>query len=77
MENSELEGYLVWNLTNYNEGFEMLGVYTTLDKAKKAYKSEMQSRYGTTDEDMLVELWDNSDTGCCDSWRITPIRIQS
>ena len=68
--------YLVWNLTNYGYGFEMLGAYTTKAKAEKAYRAEMLSRYGTTDIDKLLDLWNRTDEGCADSWNITPLEVK-
>lgn len=70
------KAYLVWNLTNYNFGFEMLKAYPTKAKAQKAYKEEMIKRYGTDDEDKLLDIWDNVETGCCDGWKITEIKIE-
>lgn len=67
--------YLVWNLTNYDDGYEFLGAYKSKANAKKAYNKEMKARYGTTNEDKLWDLWDNADTACCDSWRIEEITI--
>lgn len=70
------QAYLIWNLTNYGDGFEMLGAYPTRAKAEKAYRAEMKKRYGTTDEDKLFDLWNDDETGCVDGWRITPIEIK-
>lgn len=66
--------YIVWNMTNYNDGYEFLGLYKTKASAEQAYKREMKARYGTTNEDKLYDLWD-SDDGCTDSWRIEEIPI--
>lgn len=65
--------YIVWNMTNYNDGYEFLGAYTTKAKATQAYREEMKSRYGTTNIDKLLDLWmhDYGD----DSWRIEEIEI--
>ena len=67
--------YLVWDLTNYGTGFEHLGLYNTKEHAEKAYKEEMLKRYGTTNKQDLFELWDNANTGSCDSWRIDEVEI--
>lgn len=72
--NKEL--YLVWNMTNYGDGYEMLGAYTTKEKATRAYNREMKKRYGTTDEDELWDIWNNGETGSNDSWRITTIELK-
>ena len=67
--------YLVWNLTNYGDGYEFLGLYNTKANATKAYKQHMKELYGTTNESKLVEIWTYSDDGCVDSWRIDEITI--
>lgn len=68
--------YLVWNLTNYDCGYEFLGAYKSKASAKKAYNKEMKERYGTTSEDKLLDLWEDADAGCCDSWKISEIEIK-
>lgn len=69
------KAYLIWNLTNYDSGFEMLKAYPTKAKAQKAYKEEMIKRYGTTDEDELLDIWNDDEHGKCDSWTITEIKL--
>lgn len=68
--------YLVWNLTNYGYGFEMLKAYPTKAKALKAYREEMIKRYGTADEDELLDIWNDDENGSCDSWTITEIKLE-
>lgn len=68
--------YLVWNMTNYGDGYEMLGAYTTLEKATRAYNREMKRRYKTTDPDELFDIWNNGETGSNDSWRIATIELK-
>lgn len=65
--------YIVWNMTNYGNGYEFLGAYTTKAKAQKAYNSEMKARYGTTNIDKLIDLWSND--GGDDSWRIEEVEV--
>lgn len=67
--------YLVWNLTNYGDGYEFFGLYNTKANATKAYNQHMEGLYGTTDEDKLLELWDDG-SGCADSWKIDEIVIK-
>lgn len=67
--------YLVWNLTNYNDGYEFLGLYSTKANAIKAYKQHMKKLYGTTNEDKLLELWEDVESGSTDSWKINEIMI--
>lgn len=67
--------YLVWNMTNYGDGFEHLGLYHTKANAIKAYKQHMKKLYGTTNEDKLWELWADNESGDADSWRIDEITI--
>lgn len=69
------KAYIVWNLTNYDDGYEFLGVYLTKAQAKKAYNAEMKARYGTTNEDKLLDIWNDGESGCVDSWRIEGIII--
>lgn len=68
--------YLVWNLTNYDLGYEFLGAFTSKTKATKAYNNEMKKRYGTTNIDKLFDLWDDAETGCADSWKITEVEVR-
>ena len=67
--------YLVWNMTNYGDGYEFFGLYNTKANATKAYKQLMKERYGTTNEDKLWDIWNNGETGSNDSWRIDEITI--
>ena len=67
--------YLVWNMTTYGNGFEHLGLYNTLADAEKAYDKEMKKRYGTTNEEKLWDLWEDSN-GNADRWRIDEIEIK-
>lgn len=64
--------YLVWNFTVYGDGFICQGGYKTKKSAEKAYKALMKAEYGTTNEDKLLDIW--NDTG--DSWRITKIPMK-
>lgn len=73
--------YLVWNLTNYGQGFEHLGLYNTMADAEEAYNKEMKKRYGVSlnsqaDEESLLDVWNDSESGCVDSWRIDEIIIK-
>lgn len=49
------EGYIVWNQTNYGEGFEVFGVFRTYEAAKKCYKKVIRDRYGNQSEDEIAE----------------------
>lgn len=80
MKKPTMKMYLVWNLTNYGKGFEHLGLYNTRADAEKAYNEEMKKRYGVSlnskaDEDSLLDVWNDSESGCVDSWRIDEITI--
>lgn len=66
--------YLVWNMTNYDNGFEHIGLYNTRANAEKAYNKEMKKRYGTTNEKKLWDLWDDGNNA--DSWRIDEVEIK-
>ena len=77
----KMKMYLVWNLTNYGNGFEHLGLYNTKEHAEKAYNEEMKKRYGVSlnskaDEDSLLDVWNDSERGRVDSWRIDEIVIK-
>lgn len=76
MKKPVMKMYLVWNMTNYGQGFEHLGLFNTMADAEKAYDKEMKKRYGTTDIRKLWDLWDDSEKGRADSWRIDPIEIK-
>lgn len=67
--------YLVWDMTNYGSGFEFLGLYNTKTNATKAFKQHMKELYGTTNENKLLELREDVEGGCADSWRIDEITI--
>ena len=67
--------YLVWNLTNYGDGYEFLGLYNTKANAIKAYKQHMKKLYGTTNEDKLLDLWEDVENGSTDNWKINGIMI--
>lgn len=67
--------FIVWNQTNYGDGYEFLGAYTSKTKAQKAYSAEMKERYGTANFDKLLDLWCDGDSGCEDSWKITEIEM--
>lgn len=75
MKKPTMKMYLVWNMTNYGNGFEHLGLYNTRASAEKAYNKEMMKRYGTTDGDKLLGLWDDG-VGCTDGWRIDEVEIK-
>ena len=66
--------YVVWNMTNYGDGYEFLGAYTSKAKAKKAYNAEMRARYGTTNRDKLLDLWE--DDGGTDDWHISEVAVE-
>lgn len=68
--------YLVWNMTNYGDGYEFYGLYNTKENAKKAYDKHMKELFGTTDKDELGELWEDSETGDADSWKIDEVEIK-
>lgn len=69
-------GYIVWNLTNYNDGYEIFGVYRTREAAEKQFKKVLKNRFGKLpkDTDELLKWEDEvaEGTGCLDSFRITP-----
>lgn len=49
------EGYIVWNLTTYGEGYQIFGVYRTREKAEKVYNKIMKEIGDTlTDEDSIT-----------------------
>lgn len=74
MKKPTMKMYLVWNMTNYDNGFEHIGLYNTRANAEKAYNKEMKKRYGTTNEKKLWDLWDDGNNA--DSWRIDEVEIK-
>lgn len=81
MNKPVMKMYLVWNITNYGNGFEHLGLYNTKANAEKAYNEEMKKRYGVSlnskaDEDSLLDVWNDSERGRVDSWRIDEVEIK-
>ena len=69
-------GYLVWNQSNYDEGFEIFGVYRTREAAEKQFKKVLKNKFGKVPKNTEELLkWEDEacgDTGCLDSYRITP-----
>lgn len=50
--------YIVWNQTNYNEGFEIFGVYQSYRKALACYRRVLRKRYGKSSaDDELIQQW--------------------
>ena len=65
------EGYIVWNLTNYGDGYEFYGVFRSKEQAEAHLRKVLKARYGKLpkDEDELLE-WEDNVNGCLDSHRI-------
>lgn len=59
------EGYIVWNMTNYDKGYEFFGVFRSKEAARKHLRKVFKQRYGkdyfklTTDE--IYEIEDSQD----------------
>ena len=64
------EGYIVWNQTTWGDGYEIFGVYRTLEKAKKVMEKIKKSRY----EDMTQEEIDDYETSNGDALTISYFR---
>ena len=67
------EGYIVWNLTNYGDGYEFFGVYKSYKKALKCFRRIVRERYGKCPRGDYSEISDwlcEIDNGG-DSFRIT------
>lgn len=67
------EGYIVWNMKNYDLGYEFFGVYRSKAQAEKCLRRVLKAKYGKSNltEDELLELEEDSESGCQDSHRIT------
>ena len=66
------EGYIVWNETNYGDGYEFFGVFRTRKQAEKAMRKVAKARLGRCPRDydkMLEALEGEEDMG--DSYKIT------
>ena len=61
------KGFIVWNQTTYDDGFEFFGVYRTREQANKRLREVVKKRFGKLpkDWDELIE-WE----GYEDSYRI-------
>jgi hypothetical protein len=46
------EGYIVANLTNYGDGFEIFGVYKSRENAVKQFRKVIRTRYGSCPRDL-------------------------
>lgn len=62
------KGYIVWNLSNHDDGYEIFGVYRTYEKAERIYQKIIKARYGNMTEDQILDY----ETHHGDSIRITP-----
>lgn len=66
------KGFIVWNETNYGQGFEFFGVYRTYDRAFKQLKKIIKAREGIvvkTPDDLDDFYLENNDYE--NSYRIT------
>lgn len=61
------KGYIVWNQTTHDEGFEFFGVYRTREQANKRLREVVKKRFGKLPKDWneFVE-WEGDE----DSYRI-------
>lgn len=67
------EGYIVWNLTNYGDGFEFYGVYKSEKKALKQLRRVIRTRYGKCPRaysDIMDFVYDKEGGDMGDSYRI-------
>lgn len=57
------EGYIVWNMTEHDEGFEFFGIFRSEKAAYNCYKKVIKQRYGGIPEDDLeMEQMANGDS---------------
>lgn len=51
-------GFIVWNQTNYGDGFEFFGVFRSRKEAEKCLRRVLRERFGRVPKDMdeLIEL---------------------
>lgn len=47
------EGYIVWNLTSWGDGYEIFGVYRTREKAQRIMERIKKCRYGDMTEEEI------------------------
>ena len=67
------KGYIVWNLSNYGDGYEIYGVYKSIEQAEKCFRKVVRTKLGYCPrnyEKMIDELDKYADGE--DSFRITP-----
>lgn len=60
------EGYIVWNQTNYGDGYEFFGVYRSEEKAIKQLRKVVRNRFGKCPrkyEDIMYFVADVADDG--------------
>jgi len=63
-----LKGYIVWNQTTYDTGYQFFGVYRTREEAEAKLREVVKKRFGKLprDWDELIE-WEGDE----DSFNIT------
>lgn len=56
--------YIVWNQTNYGDGYEFFGVYKSEAKAEKVLAKVLKERYGKTeiDDEILEQEIEDGDS---------------
>lgn len=49
------QGYAVINLTTYDDGLEIFGVYRSMEKAERVLKKVRRERFGNASEEEINE----------------------
>lgn len=57
------EGYIVWNLTSWGDGYEIFGVYRTREKAQRIREKIKKCRYGDMTEEEIND-YERSNGDC-------------
>jgi len=68
------QGFIVWNQTNYGDGFEFFGVFRSYQEAKKHLRRVFKKRYGKDyyklTQDEVFELENGEDMFLISSYEL-------